>query len=174
MYLKTLLFTALLCCSYEQGRFSKREYFQTKTFLVRGQSWPALKTTFGSFWDQPRTSWDAESAGWILLGSCSDRFLGHRYGHPDDASIILIFDDAGFIAGTQSVVPLDKVDSSLVDMTRMAAYQLDTWFDVPAYLTTVYFTDTDVICNGGRSQEQFDSEGTGDRLIVQVRRSALQ
>ena len=135
---------------------------------MRGQSWPALKTTFGSFWDQPRTSWDAESAGWILLGSCSDRFLGHRYGHPDDASIILIFDDAGFIAGTQSVVPLDKVDSSLVDFTRMPVYQLDTWFDVPAYLSTIYFTDTEIICNGGRTQEQFDSQGTGDRLTVQV------
>ena len=136
---------------------------------MRGsQSWPALKTTFGSFWDQPRTSWDAESAGWILLGSCSERFLGQRYGHPDDGSIILIFDDAGFIAGTQSVVPLDKVDSSLVDFTRMPVYQLDTWFDVPAYLSTVYFTDTEIICNGGRTQQQFDSQGTGDRLIVQV------
>ena len=136
---------------------------------MRGsQSWPALKTTFGSFWDQPRTSWEAESAGWVLLGSCSDKFLGARYGHPDDGSIILIFDDAGFIAGTQSVVPVEKVDSSLVDFTRMSAYQLDTWFDVPAYLSTVYLTDTEIICNGGRTQEQFDSQGTGDRLIVQV------
>lgn len=32
----------------------------------------------------------------------------------------------------------------------------------------MYFVDTNIICNGGRSQEQFDSQGTGDRLIVQV------
>jgi len=153
MYVKSVLLSFLFCWSLVPAQ---------------AQSWPALKTTFGSLWDQPRTQAEAESSGWRLLGSCSDKFLGERYGHPDDNSIIIIFDVAGFIAGTQSVVPVDKVDSSLVDMTRMAAYQLDTWFDVPAYLTTVYFTDTDIICNGGRSQEQFDSEGTGDRLIVQV------
>ena len=159
MFVKSVLLSFLFCWSLVPAQ---------------AQSWPALKTTFGSLWDQPRTQAEAESSGWRLLGSCSDKFLGERYGHPDDNSIIIIFDVAGFIAGSQSVVPVDKVDSSLVDMTRMAAYQLDTWFDVPAYLTTVYFTDTNVICNGGRSQEQFDSEGTGDRLIVQVRRSALQ
>ena len=63
---------------------------------------------------------------------------------------------------------MDKVDSSLVDMSRMPSYQMDSWFDVPAYLTTIYFTDTNIICNGGRSQDEFDSQGTGDRLIVQV------
>ena len=104
----------------------------------------------------------------MLLGSCSDRFLGERFGHPDDGSIILIFDDAGFIAGAQSVVPVEKVNSSLVDFSRMPVYQLDTWFDVPAYLSTVYLTDTDIICNGGRSQEQFNVQGTGDRLVIQV------
>ena len=47
-------------------------------------------------------------------------------------------------------------------------YQLDAWFDVPAYLTTMYFVDPSIICTGGRSQEQFASQGTGDRLVIQV------
>ena len=48
------------------------------------------------FKEQPRTQSEAESQGYILMDSgCTDRFLGHRYAHPDDESIILIFDDAG-------------------------------------------------------------------------------
>ena len=43
-----------------------------------------------------------------------------------------------------------------------------TWFDVPVYLTTMYFVDVNMICAGGRTQEQFDAQGTGDRLILQV------
>ena len=39
---------------------------------------------------------------------------------------------------------------------------------MPAYLTTMYFVDPSIICAGGRSQEQFDSQGTGDRLVIQV------
>ena len=39
---------------------------------------------------------------------------------------------------------------------------------MPAYLTTMYFVDPSIICAGGRTQEQFDSQGTGDRLVIQV------
>ena len=37
-----------------------------------------------------------------------------------------------------------------------------------AYLTTMYFVDPQIICNGGRTQDVFDTQGTGDRLIIQV------
>ena len=37
-----------------------------------------------------------------------------------------------------------------------------------AYLTTLYFVDPAIICAGGRTQEMFDSQGTGDRLAIQV------
>ena len=39
---------------------------------------------------------------------------------------------------------------------------------MPAYLTTMYFVDPSIICAGGRTQEQFESQGTGDRLVIQV------
>ena len=42
---------------------------------------------------------------------------------------------------------------------------------MPAYLTTMYFVDPSIICAGGRTQDQFDSQGTGDRLVVQVNMS---
>lgn len=60
----------------------------------------------------------------MILDSCSDQFKGHRYGHPEDNSIILIFDDAGFIAGSQSVVPQDSIDPNVMDVTRSSAYQV--------------------------------------------------
>ena len=91
---------------------------------LAAQSWPAFSTTFGSFSSRPRTAGEAEAAGWILLDSCSDQFRAHRYGHPDDATLILMYDDAGFIAGTQSVVPQDKIDPSVMDVSRIPAYQV--------------------------------------------------
>ena len=36
-----------------------------------------------------------------------------------------------------------------------------------AYYATVYFVDAAVICNGGRTEEEFNSQGTGDRLSLQ-------
>ena len=35
-----------------------------------------------------------------------------------------MYDDAGFIAGTQSVVPQDKIDPSVMDVSRIPAYQV--------------------------------------------------
>jgi len=141
--------------------------------LCLAQYWPALKTTyslnpFSGFNSQPRTSSEAEAAGWELLASCDGKFLGHRYANPADFSLVLIYDDAGYIAGSQSVLPLQYIDSSLVDMSGNPAYQLDMWKDQEAYFTTVYFSDPAVICNGGRSSDEFESQGTGDRLMVQV------
>ena len=70
----------------------------------------------------------------------------------------------------QSVVPVEAVGEA-VDMVQHPAYQLDSWFSAPAYLTTMYFVDPSLICAGGRTQDQFDSQGTGDRLVVQVNMS---
>jgi len=133
------------------------------------QKWPALKTTFKKYNDQPRTSSEAKAAGWKLLSSCEGKFLGHRYANPADSSIVLIYDKAGYIAGTQSVVPLEQVRSSGLDYYNKPAYQLDRLLDQKeAYFTTLYFVDPDLICAGGRSQEDWESQGTGDRLVMQV------
>ena len=75
---------------------------------------------------QPRTRAEAEAAGWQQLSGCSEAavFLGERYGHPEDDSLVLIYDAAGYIAGSQSVVAASAVDTSLVDMSRQPAYQV--------------------------------------------------
>ena len=44
----------------------------------------------------------------------------------------------------------------------------DTFMNVTdAYYATVYFVDTAIICNGGRTEEEFTQQGTGDRLSLQ-------
>ena len=68
------------------------------------------------------------------------------------------------------MVPVEAVGEA-VDMVQHPAYTLASWFSAPAYLTTMYFVDPSLICSGGRTQDQFDSQGTGDRLVVQVNMS---
>ena len=46
-------------------------------------------------------------------------------------------------------------------------YRSDNIFGEDAYLTTVYFVNPDVICSTGRSQAEFDAEGTGNTLLFQ-------
>ena len=56
-----------------------------------------------------------------------------------------------------------------MDLTVQPAYQLDTGLDgQPAWFTTAYFVDPAVICDGGRTAEQWEAQGTGDRLLMQV------
>ena len=46
-------------------------------------------------------------------------------------------------------------------------YVLGDWFGEEAYFVTAYFVDTAIICNGGRTQEEFENEGTGYRVAFQ-------
>lgn len=99
------------------------------------------------FYDQPRTADEAVAAGWELLSSCTDQarlttssrtftkccflepvvtlfaspqFRGHRYANPADFSLVLIYDDAGYIAGSQSVVPTQAWNTYAADPACVA------------------------------------------------------
>ena len=41
-------------------------------------------------------------------------------------------------------------------------------YQLQVYLTTAYFVDPNIICNGGRTQEDFDRDGTGNVLLIQT------
>jgi len=150
----------------------------TKIFfaeIARTQKWPGLRTNFGippfsGFNKQPRTMAEAEDSGWQRISSCNDggNFLGNRYIETSGNSFILIFDNAGYIAGTQSVVLKSYVDYKVVDVFNHPAYQLDYLGAEKGYFTTAYFVDPAVICNKGRTEEDFARDGTGDRLLIQV------
>ena len=133
------------------------------------------------YFDVLRTQWEAKDQGWVLQTQ-SDPILGKRFAHLDDDSIILIFDEAGYIAGTQSVIRLHNTDTTVMQynpayMVRktfiiscflLFKTQLDSWFDEEVYVTTMYFVDPDIINSGGRTPEMFEAQGTGDRLVMRV------
>ena len=84
--------------------------------------------------------------------------------------MILIYDVNGFIAGMHSVV-----SERFTDNDKYVPFgNGNPWFR-PAvlngddvYLATAYFVDPDLICGSGRTQDQFDTQGTGDRLLFQT------
>jgi len=135
------------------------------------QNWYSLKTTWGEtpfngFYDQPRTIEEANYAGWVLVSNdCSEgaSIFGTLMAPPEDnPEMILIFDVNGFIAGMHSVVA-KKFVSPMFDFGGSKWYR-----DAGnAFVTTAYFIDPMRICNGGRTQEEFDIEGTGNRLLFQ-------
>lgn len=133
------------------------------------QNWPAFKLTFGAFNDQPRTIKQAEQMGWIFMSGCGSdmNFVGHRYADPMDPSLVIIFDDAGYIAGVQSFALEEYYDYAVSDPSVNPSYNYGFWFAQPAWITTAYFVDPTIICNGGRSEEEFNTQGSGDRVAIQ-------
>jgi len=142
--------------------------------LASADYWPALKTTFGLnpfgdvFKDRPRTVEEAVAAGWQLLDSCNGVWLGSRYGDPSDPSLVMLYDVAGYIAGVQSGLRVADIDPEFNPVDDMPVYQPGYFFGETVYFSTAYFVDPAIICDGGRSQAEFEAEGTGDRLMVQT------
>ena len=136
------------------------------------QNWYSFQTTwaalpFQGFFNQPRTVDEALDAGWTQVSNdCSDgaTFPGNRYASPG-MEMVIIYDLNGFISGMHSVVPKDKTNDAF-DFSTSRWYRADTVNGVEAYLTTAYFVDPAVICTG-RSQGEYDQEGTGNRLLFQ-------
>merc|ERR1719322_118020 len=137
------------------------------------QKWPRLKTTFGLnpfkqqiFHSQPLTRDQAIRKGLKPLNNdCkNEKYLGHAYADPNEPSLVLLFDDAGNLAGSQSVLLKSAVADSTVPFDSMPAYQDGDFFGEDAFITTAYFMDPELICNGGRPVDKT----AGDRLWIQV------
>jgi len=78
----------------------------------------------------------------------------------------MIYDVNGFIAGMHSVISKEAADISPFAFENSLWYRLDDSLGYPAYLTTAYFVDPAIICEG-RDQAAFDSDGTGNVLWFQ-------
>merc|ERR1712018_1070784 len=158
MFLKSIILFALF------ASFSSIETEQNwYSFQVH---WTPL--VFDGFVSQPRTAAEAEAAGWQLVSNdCSEgaSFPGVRYAPVKDngPDMVVIYDVNGFIAGMHSVV-LKKYSSGNWQ-SDSTWYRTETIFGEEAYLTTAYFVNPDVICSTGRSQSEFDVEGTGNTLL---------
>merc|ERR1712080_554057 len=127
---------------------------------------------FGNIFEpQPLTLGDAIAYGYSPIapnGLCADKFLGFAYGDPNEPSVVLLYDEAGYIAGTQSVELKSAVDLSFFNPDTIPAYVSGSFFGQEAWFTTAYFVDPAVISAGGRTPDQVDQQGTGDRVWVQV------
>merc|ERR1712227_1143 len=137
------------------------------------QKWPRLKTTFGLnpfskiyFHSQPLTRDEAIRENFKPLDDkCIHKtYLGHAYADPAEPSLILLFDDAGNLAGSQSVLLKSAVSGSTVPFDSIPVYQDGSFFGEDAYITTAYFMDPGLICEGGRAKDNT----AGDRLYIQA------
>ncbi|KAG8193806.1 hypothetical protein JTE90_029540 [Oedothorax gibbosus] len=155
-------------------------------FFVLVQSeptWQSFRVTWGLnvlssrvFSKLPKTENEARSEGFVkLAGQCSGgKFLGKRYMKGLDTAAVLIYDENGYIAGIQNGIP--KTDAERVNHTDFyrakafdsSAYQLDKILgEEEVYFLTAYFVDPNIICNGGRTKEQYEEQGIGTELHLQ-------
>jgi hypothetical protein len=96
-------------------------------------------------------------------------FPGNRWARSKgDKDIVIITDVNGFIAGEQSVVMKDKTEEDkYFNFECNPYYTLDDFFGEEAYFVTAYFVNTSIICDGGRTEDEFKAQGTGDRVSFQ-------
>ena len=99
----------------------------------------------------------------VSLSFPGDRFVRSV----DDKDIVILLDGNGFIAGMQSVVMKEYTMNDTFNFSDDPYYVLGDWNGEEAYFITVYFVDTAIICNGGRTEEEFQNEGTGNRFSWQ-------
>ena len=99
----------------------------------------------------------------VSLSFPGDRFVRSV----DDKDVVIILDGNGFIAGMQSVLMKEYTLNETFNFDNDPYYVLGDWNGEEAYFQTVYFVDTNIICNGGRSEEEFQNEGTGNRFSWQ-------
>ncbi|CAB4067406.1 unnamed protein product [Lepeophtheirus salmonis] len=113
------------------------------------QNFSHLRSTYTlipihGFHELPRTSNEAFKQDYVKVGSCGDGsgFLGERF-----------------------ILPSKLSRNEFINMELNPYYQMDN--AINGHVTTAYFIDPDRICTDGRSQIEFDSQGTGYTLIFQ-------
>lgn len=141
-------------------------------------TWQSLRVTWGVnllssrvFSKLPLTESKARSDGFAkLAGSCAGKFLGHRYMKGLDTAAVLLYDANGYIAGMQFGIPKNDVNDANTSFSydNSPAFQHDKIFgEEEVYFLTAYFVDPSIICNGGRTREQYLQDGTGTGLYLQ-------
>jgi hypothetical protein len=139
-------------------------------FFGGGPEWDGLKITWNlvpfsnGFSSMPRTVSDAAKQGFTQLDDFCESdttFRGIRYWKDSDPGVVLLYDRAGFIAGIQTLIPKDKLNPSAFNNNHPYVPNGDY------YALTAYFVDPSIICTTGRTLKQYQSQGTGDRLVIQ-------
>jgi charged multivesicular body protein 7 len=135
-------------------------------------AWDDLRVTWdpkfweaGAFAKLPRTEDDAKKAGFVLKDdqctSVQQTFRGKRYWINQDPAVVLLYDKNGFIAGIQNSPKASEYTPATPQIGPILK-------DGDYWTLTAYFVDPKIICATGRTQAQFDQEGTGTDLKLQV------
>ncbi len=97
----------------------------------------------------------------IIVDYTIFRFIGNLYVPTEfGQEFVLIYDVNGFIAGMHSVAAADTIHPDYFDFPNSPWYRKTDMVGFEAYVGTAYFVNPDIICSTGRTQEQFDTEGT--------------
>uniref|UniRef100_A0A914VIG1 Uncharacterized protein n=1 Tax=Plectus sambesii TaxID=2011161 RepID=A0A914VIG1_9BILA len=130
--------------------------------------WSYNPISSSAFYNLPRST-DADLRGFVEKDyHCNDAhepvgpFAGTRYWKDADPALMLIFDVNGIIAGIQTAVPKSQ-------FAPMAGPTVNhPWIeDGDNWVLTAYFVDPSTICNGGRTKEDLENQGTGTGLYLQ-------
>lgn len=95
-----------------------------------------------------------------LCATSGGKFLGQRYWYKKDATLNLLFDKNGYIAGIQNSVEKSKFKASASNKNFVD--------DGDYWTMTAYFIDPSLICGTGRTEEEFTKSGTGTGLWIQT------
>ena len=74
----------------------------------------------------------------------------------------------GFIAGMQVAIHEDLAVDDWFNFDSNPYVNKDDILGDAHYLATAYFVEPSIICNGGRSQADFDAQGSGTQLSFQA------
>jgi len=142
-------------------------------------AWNDLRVTWGinpfskwNFAQLPRDINNDPNAGFVPLDAASlcdtpgAPWPGKRYMVPGDPAVVLIFDVNGYIAGMQTMIPAS--DYTPIPGTGASAYTKYPAGGVDYYVLTVFYVDPAIVCKPGRTPDQYNQQGTGDRLLLQI------
>jgi charged multivesicular body protein 7 len=152
-------------------------YVTSAGFFSRSPAWDGLKAGFGFnpfsstvFARLPRTVEEAVRWGWQLdtsAGGCGvsgTAFNGNRYIKGSDTGAMVLFDKNGKIAGLQAGIP--KTQSATYPEPQNAKYHVFNE-ETNMWVITAYFVNPATICTTGRTDDEFETEGTGTQLSFQ-------
>jgi charged multivesicular body protein 7 len=147
--------------------------------VAAGPAWNDLRVTWGvnpfskwNFAQVPRDIGNDPSAGFVPLDpkSLCDTpgapWPGKRYMVPDDPALVLVYDVNGYIAGMQTMLPAS--DYTPHPGTRVPTFVKYAVNGVDYWVVSAWFVDPAIICKGGRTPDQYQQQGTGDRLLLQI------
>ncbi|RUS88544.1 hypothetical protein EGW08_003720, partial [Elysia chlorotica] len=98
------------------------------------------------------------------VGKSTGVYNGVAYAKDGDLSVTLLYDVNGFIAGIQH-----GSSREVYGNLGFPSVKLQPPFNLVdnRYVLTAYFVDPSTICTSGRTQADFDSDGTGTGLWIQ-------